>query len=95
MKLLREIKDVRDELHMIDRILLQQEELVGKMNSAPNLHAIYSQDWTSHADDFARLDVDAERVEDSVSRNCAVVLVSKADNDSSLASWILGRSRVA
>jgi hypothetical protein len=79
MKLLREIKDVRDELHMIERILLQQEELVEKMNSALNLLFIRPEDWTSRADDFARLDVDAEKVENSVSRNCAVVLVSKAD----------------
>lgn len=66
MSLLREIKDIRDEMNMISRVLLQQKELLQKMGMAPNLHVRYPQDWASRDDDYERLDVIAERVEDSV-----------------------------
>lgn len=75
MKLLRKIKDIQDELHMVKRVLIQQKELVGTMNSMEGLYSPKSAPlvnsaplvWTSRIDDVTQLDADAIGVEDSVS----------------------------
>jgi hypothetical protein len=63
MALLREIKDIRDELHMIKRILLQQQEVVTKMNESPGLNCVK---WIPRIAAINQLDEDARRVEESV-----------------------------
>jgi hypothetical protein len=66
MVLLREIKDIRDELHMINRILIQQKEVIEKIKLSSTCKALEPGDWTLRMDDVQRLDEDAKRVEDSV-----------------------------
>jgi hypothetical protein len=65
MKLLREIKDIRDELHMINQIFFQQQEVIAKMNKSLGRDWV---EWIPRIAEINRLDEDARRVEESVGR---------------------------
>jgi hypothetical protein len=83
MDLLREIKDIRDELHMINRILLQQKEVVEKMNLMLKAAKLEPVEWAPRIDDVDRLDEDAQRIEVSVCEKHRPIRMIHADSSSS------------
>jgi hypothetical protein len=66
MDLLCEIKDVRNELHMISRILMHEEEVVTRIKLTADKPLITDEEWKSRHDHVKQIDEDVKRVEELV-----------------------------
>jgi hypothetical protein len=68
IKLLQEIKDIRDELNMLSRVLGDQLYVTAKLSQWAKEQSVFKYDWgvDSRLLQIKRMDEDAERVEKSV-----------------------------
>jgi hypothetical protein len=70
IKLLQEVKDIRDELNMLSNVLSDQKELISKLSRyiVADVESESKLEWgtTGRCERITRMDRDADRVERSV-----------------------------